>query len=667
MFGTQLTFLYQITITLVIQLTKFMIYRFIKHYSPYCIHCKKIAPTWQAIYEHYIQSSPSTPSSPHPASPPSFTETYDFHFANINCAEDGDLCEAHKIQAYPSFILYKDGEVADELAGKKDKDSLVAFIEKHLEKIKPGTRPAKVEVATPVPSDAVVSSSTMAASVTVVSSTAATPTSDSVEAVKQSQQKLSPQNAKGVSESLSAETFKEKITMTNDGWFVKFYAPWCSHCQAMAPAWKVMSTEMRGKLNIGEVNCEVEKQLCKDQNVNSYPTIIFFKDKNRVDYNGLRGLGDLVSWANKAAEAGVREVKDAAEFEALEKKNEVIFLYFYDHAGTSEDFDALNRVTLPLIGHAPLYKTNSELLARRFRITTWPRLIVVRDSKPLYYKALSPDDMRNTERVVRWMASVWLPMVPELTASNSHEVMNHKTVVLGVLDRRRKDQFESARKELKAAALEWLEYRAQEAKQERQELRDNKQLRIEEAEDRNDARALNNAKNIRVQLSPKREVGFAWIDGVFWERWIKETYGIEVQTMGERIIINDEDRKLYWDETKDGNSILPSRSSILETVRDITRNNPNMKPKSTVGKIETALRRVKTAGSGHPVWSSFLFFAVIFIAALWWRGRSRRAQGYNQVGLGHPGAGNNDGFFSGWLSEKGGLFGGNNNGGGKFD
>jgi len=37
------------------------------------------------------------------------------------------------------------------------------------------------------------------------------------------------------------------------GWFIKFYAPWCSHCKAIAPVWENLATQMKDKLNIGEV------------------------------------------------------------------------------------------------------------------------------------------------------------------------------------------------------------------------------------------------------------------------------------------------------------------------------------------------------------------------------------------------------------------------------
>ena len=350
-------------------------------------------------------------------------------------------------------------------------------------------------------------------------------------------------NPLGTSVPLNQETFQKHVTNRQDPWFIKFYAPWCHHCQALAPSWLQMSKELQGKLNIGEVNCDVDSRLCKDVRVKGYPTIHFFRGGERVEYDGLRGLGDLVSYAKKALDIGrgVEDV-DAARFKEMEETEEVIFLYFYDHATTSEDFEALDRLTLSLVGHARIVKTDSAVLAERFRISTWPRLLVSRDGRASYYNALSPRDMRDFRAVLGWMQSVWLPLVPELTASNAKEIMTGKFVVLGVLSRDRADEFILDKREIKNAALDWMEKQTHNFQAERQELRDAKQLRQEEAEDRGDQRALRVAKSMQINIreEDKKQVGFAWVDGVFWERWIRQTYGIDV-TNGERVIINDED------------------------------------------------------------------------------------------------------------------------------
>lgn len=350
-------------------------------------------------------------------------------------------------------------------------------------------------------------------------------------------------NTAGVSQPLTHETFQSLVTMTQDPWFIKFYAPWCHHCQAMAANWEQLAREMKGKLNIGEVNCDQESRLCKDARVQGYPSIVFFKGGERVEYEGLRGLGDFIQYAEKAVDlsSGVPEV-NAAEFEALEKKEDVIFVYFYDHATTSEDFIALERLPLTLIGHAKLVKTRDPKLYERFKISTWPRMLVSREGRPTYYTPLTPAAMRDTNQILKWMKSVWLPIVPEMTAANAREIMDHRMVVLAILNRDDQEGFARAQRELRSAANEWMDKQIQLFQLERQELRDAKQLRIEEAEDRGDARALRAAKHIRINLdmADKKQVTFAWVDGVFWQRWIKTTYGIDVKD-GERVIINDED------------------------------------------------------------------------------------------------------------------------------
>jgi protein disulfide-isomerase len=434
-------------------------------------------------------------------------EAYNFNFGSLNCVAYGDLCfDELKIMKYPTFTIYKDGKAVEMFDQMVNNENLSKFVEKYVEIIKTDQAPAAAEKPK-TPSER--------------------------------------PNPKGESMPLDAERFTKLITTTRDAWFVKFYAPWCGHCQAMAPAWAELGKEMQGELNVAEVNCEVEKRLCKDLKLRGYPTILFFQNGERVEYDGLRGLGDLVSYARKAVDSGVKQIDDA-KFKELEKAGdmEVAFVYFYDQAAVSEDFEALDRLTLNLIGHAPLFKTNDDDMAARFRVYSRPKFMVVRDGRPSYYNALAPHDLRNYNRVLSWMKSVWLPMVPELSAANSHEIMNKKIVVLGVLSREKTDEFNLAKKELKEAAVEFMQQRQGEEQAERKRLRGQKQLRLEEAEDRNDERAIKAAKGTKINISSRKEVGFAWVDGVFWERWVRSTYGVNVNTDGARIIINDEDVRL---------------------------------------------------------------------------------------------------------------------------
>ncbi|KAI7355164.1 thioredoxin-like protein [Hortaea werneckii] len=661
-------------------------YWLVEFFSPYCSHCKHFAPTWQTLYELYYTQDPVPQTSGTGESDSdlnSFTRYYNFKFAKVDCVANGDLCAGKDVKSFPTVALFKDGEIVERKSGAKTLEAMSKWVEEILESIRPGSRPQKglklpkvgahevektlMPEQPPLPAD---KAAGRAPSATVSGKAKSTVSATRVPETP---------NKAGKSVSLTAESFQRLVTTTHDPWFIKFYAPWCHHCAAMAPNWQGMARQMAGKMNIGEVNCEAEKRLCKDVRVRGYPTILFFRGGERIEYDGLRGLGDLVSYANKAVAVGepIRDVS-AAEFEEMEQKEEVIFLYFYDHATTTEDFAALERLVMSLIGHARLVKTNDPLLCDRFKISTWPRLLVSRDGKPTYYPALSPQSMRDYRKVLGWMQTVWLPIVPELTSSNAKEIMSAgRLVVLAILSRDRPEEFLSDKREIKNAALEWIDKQTQAFQLERQELRDAKQLRIEEAEDRNDQRGLRSAKSIRINMDDieRKEVGFAWIDGVFWERWIRTTFGISVLEDNERVVMYDFENHRYWDVTMTGNPIVPSRTSILETLPRVVSNPPKISPKRTTTALGHVWWVMKGQVVEHPIVWGFLAMGFLIGSLVMGRRHLRFVGGERVWGslAGGNGLGQG-GYFkvgSGMVGEKGGpmdgLLGGNSGGSAKAD
>ncbi|KAJ2992465.1 hypothetical protein NUW58_g2165 [Xylaria curta] len=600
--------------------------------SPFCPHCQMFEPVFQTMYEFYYTSTVPDPDKPTSTIP--FEKAYDIRFGVLDCLANGDLCEKHEIAAYPRTVLYKDGKRVTYVGGAKPMEVVADMIEKALEKEKPGTRPTELVLPEPeaasLPDASEKSKSSDEKSTdkkkdgddTVTKTTAGK--SDVVEKTKPAKPSVTP-NKEGKSVPLTAESFQDLVTMTQEPWFIKFYAPWCHHCQAMAPNWQQMAKEMKGKLNVGEVNCDAESRLCKDVRLKGYPTILFFKGGERVEYDGLRGFGDLLHYAEKALDIcdGIKDV-DATSLAELEKKEDVIFVYFYDHATATEDFQALDRLPLSLIGRAKLVKTKDPQLYERFKITTWPRLLVSREGRPTYYTPLTPREMRDTHMVLSWMKSVWLPIVPELTASNAREIMDGKMVVLGILNRDDKDSFTGALHEMKEAANDWMDKQIQAFQLERQNLRDAKQLRLEEAEDRGDQRGVRAAKNIRINMdwSDRKEVAFAWVDGTFWQRWIRTTYGIDIKD-GDRVIINDEDNRRYWDQTISGYNIVPSRVSILETLSKVTSNPPIIKPKLTISSFEKVFFDIKMNFVEHPYLTLGCIAGIAFGVISWYRGPRR--------------------------------------------
>lgn len=620
--------------------------RLVEFFSPWCHHCQAFAPTLQTLYEFYYASNPlGKTSDESPEALNSFTRYYDFNFAKVDCVASGDICVDKGVQSYPTLVLFKNGELVKKSTGAKSLKTASDYVEEILESIRPGSRPKEGVKLPEVGAHSVDTNAKPdepqakhkdpasgaaageAHNEKAESAPTAKPESDAAAAAAKPKTPPKPVNVEGKSIELTGGTFQKTIGSTKEAWFVKFYAPWCHHCQALAPNWAEMAREMKGKLNVAEVNCDVEKALCKNAKIMGFPTLKLFRSGEYVDYSGLRGVGDLVKYAKGAVEIG-EGIKDvtATEFTDMEEKEEVIFTYFYDHATTKEDFTALDRLSLALVGKAKLVMTSDEKLISRFKITSFPRLMVSRDGKPSYYTALAPKDMRDTAKVLAWMKTVWLPLVPELTATNAREITTNRLVVLAVLSRDRADEFKRARAELKTAAKDWMDEAQTSFSLARQKARDAKQAKIDDANARADKKAWERAKDIRIEETKirkgRKDVQFAWVDGVFWERWVKATYGVRVSTDGERVVVVDEDRHMFYPSTRAGQPILPDRHSILDTLRDVVDSPRSLSPQSTRWWMIGPLFRVTHFWSTHPIFS-LLFLLVVVFGTVYSR-RSRR-------------------------------------------
>mgnify|MGYP006102597749 CR=1 FL=1 len=88
---------------------------------------------------------------------------------------------------------------------------------------------------------------------------------------------------------VTPETFDEHA-FSGVSSFLKFYAPWCGHCKAMAPAWDELTKSFTdsSKIFIGEIDCTQHETLCKRFKVEGYPTVKFVQggDVEMQDYEG---------------------------------------------------------------------------------------------------------------------------------------------------------------------------------------------------------------------------------------------------------------------------------------------------------------------------------------------------------------------------------------------
>ncbi len=94
---------------------------------------------------------------------------------------------------------------------------------------------------------------------------------------------------------LDKEDFNELISKGNH--VVDFYAEWCGPCKMMG----TVLEELDDKLNIVKVDIDKFSKLTDEYKVMSVPTIMFFKDGEKV--NELVGYRDADTLLKEAEEA----------------------------------------------------------------------------------------------------------------------------------------------------------------------------------------------------------------------------------------------------------------------------------------------------------------------------------------------------------------------------
>lgn len=132
----------------------------------------------------------------------------------------------------------------------------------------------------------------------------------------------------------------EVVALTNETFdshpnkFVKFFAPWCGHCKALAPHWTELSNTYKDFV-IAEVDCTAHGSVCSKYGVNGYPTIKLFHNGSVYDYKGGRNTKALTIYLDSMLKPQFEFVDEkAVPGLAAEKK---LNPYFTLYAPTTEN------------------------------------------------------------------------------------------------------------------------------------------------------------------------------------------------------------------------------------------------------------------------------------------------------------------------------------------
>uniref|UniRef100_T1JB49 Flavin-containing monooxygenase n=1 Tax=Strigamia maritima TaxID=126957 RepID=T1JB49_STRMM len=217
---------------------------FVMFFAPWCGHCKRLAPTWDELGSKY-----------------NIAKSRLVTIAKVDCTVDTDLCSEEDVTGYPTIKYFPVGKESVRYKGSRDLDSLVNFLKQQ-------TGIEDEEVA-PL----------------------GLPEDEDAEIV-QTHSGNSPKE-------LTETTFHKHIEKGLH--FVKFYAPWCGHCQKLAPVWEQLAQSygVDSSVQIGKIDCMSNRAICTEFEIQGYPTLLWMQDGKVVEkYQGPRNHDDLKKYVD---------------------------------------------------------------------------------------------------------------------------------------------------------------------------------------------------------------------------------------------------------------------------------------------------------------------------------------------------------------------------------
>ncbi|ESQ27367.1 hypothetical protein EUTSA_v10018420mg [Eutrema salsugineum] len=225
---------------------------------------------------------------------------------------------------------------------------------------------------------------------------------------------------------LDHSNFTETINK-HDFIVVEFYAPWCGHCQKLAPEYEKAAAELRSHdppLVLAKIDASQEsnKEFAKEYKIQGFPTIKILRNggKSIQDYNGPREAEGIVTYLKKQSGPASVEIKSAAAAsEVVGDKNVVAVGVFPKLSG--EEFDSFMALAEKLRADYDFAHTlDAKLLPRGESSVAGP---LVRLFKPFDELFVDSKDF-NGEALEKFVKESSIPLVTVFDSDPS----NHKYV-----------------------------------------------------------------------------------------------------------------------------------------------------------------------------------------------------------------------------------------------
>lgn len=256
-----------------------------------------------------------------------------------------------------------------------------------------------------------------------------------------------------VSSSRVLELSDRFLEFSKDGmWFVKFYAPWCSHCRRMEPTWAHVAQALYNTpVKVAKVDCTRFTAVASHFHIRAYPTILFLKGSFQHEYTGDRVKEDLINYAMRMSQPAVQRISRGNSIEYLKESHPVFFGFIGKQEGLLWEMFTIHAEKYQ--PHSWFYAMTHEVIKHEIKVPNETAIFVYKDNEAFFFEVkdeLLEDKNMLNNTLGKWINSERFGFFPKITRANINSLIDtEKYIVIVVVAENKLEEISQTERDFK--------------------------------------------------------------------------------------------------------------------------------------------------------------------------------------------------------------------------